>query len=146
MKTNFKKIFLIFLAIITFSCDNDADPSPNDNQCNYEGFTFLDTSNNIQTLIAEADLTTDFFPNNGGPGIPGIEIYETANPGNMNFITDVVTLNASGSGTLQLNGTNYAINVICQRAGTAVGDEFRFDLTSNGVEAEFCVTIDNVTP
>ena len=151
MKTTLKKTatVILFLSAILFigvSCDNDSNPSPNDNQCNYQGLTFLDTSNNTQTLIPETDLTTDFFPNGLGAGVGQVEIYKTANPSQMNFVTGVVTQGASGTGTLMLNGTNYNVTVICQRAGTAVGDEFRFDVTASGVEAEFCVVIDNITP
>ncbi len=151
MKIPLKKTatVILFLSAILFlgvSCDNDSDPSPNDNQCNYQGLTFLDTSNNTQTLILETDLTTDFFPNGLGAGVGQVEIYKTANPGQMNFVTGVVTQGATGAGTLMLNGTNYNVTVTCQRAGTTVGDEFRFDVTASGVEAEFCVIIDNVSP
>lgn len=146
MKTFFKTTCIILLTIITFSCDNDTDPSPNDDQCNYQGLTFLDTNSNTQTLISEADLTTTFFPNNGGTGVGGIEINKTTDPGSNWFTTDAVTLNATGTGTIRVNGTTYNVNVTCQRAGVAVGDEFRFDITGGGAEAEFCVIIDIVTP
>ncbi len=142
-----KKILsILFILAVLLSCDNDADPSPNDTNCNYQGLTFLDTNSNVQTLIPEADLTTTFFPNNGGTGVGGIEINKTSDPGNNWFTTDAVTLNATGTGTIRVNGTTYNVNVLCQRAGTAVGDEFRFDITGGGVEAEFCVIIDIVTP
>ena len=142
---------IVFLIIVTatlfFSCDNDSSSSPNDTQCNFDGLTFLDTSSNVQTLIAETLLTTDFFPNNGGAGIPGVEIFGTATTGEfVVFVTDVVTLNATGPGSISVNGTNYPVTVTCQRAGTAVGDEFRFDLVGSGAEAEYCVVIDSVNP
>ncbi|GAK98701.1 hypothetical protein JCM19275_2841 [Nonlabens ulvanivorans] len=39
------------------------------------------------------------------------------------------------------------MTVTCQRAGTAVGDEFRFDVvTVGGLEGELCVVIDAVIP
>jgi len=139
MKTILKTIILLLVITIT-SCDNDDPTTPNLNVCNYTGFTFLDTGNNTQTLIAEADLTTDFF--NTSSNGPEVEIYETNNPGNFNFTTTVTTLNGTGTGTLVLNGNTYTVNVICQRTGTAVGDEMRFDLTASGLEAEFCVVID----
>jgi len=139
MKTILKTIILLLVITIT-SCDNDDPTTPNLNVCNYAGFTFLDTNNNTQTLIAEADLTTDFF--NTSSNGPEVEIYETNNPGNFNFTTTVTTLNGTGTGTLVLNGNTYTVNVICQRTGTAVGNEMRFDLTASGLEAEFCVVID----
>ncbi len=139
MKTILKTIALLLVVTIT-SCDNDDPTTANLNVCNYAGFTFLDTSNNTQTLIAEVDLTTDFF--NTSSNGPEVEIYETSNPGNFNFTTSVTTLNGTGTGTLVINGTTYTVNVICQRTGTAIGDEMRFDLTASGLEAEFCVIID----
>ncbi len=143
MKTMLKTIALLLVIIIT-SCDNDSNLSPNDIQCNYEGLTFLDTSNSTQTLIPEVDLTTDFFPNNGGPGIPAVEIYE-GNPFVV-FITNAVTVGATENINLLINATTYPVTVTCQRAGTLVGEEFRFDITANNVEAEYCVVIDSVNP
>jgi len=143
MKTILKTIALLLVITIT-SCDNDSNPSPNDTQCNYEGLSFLDTNNNTQTLIPAADLTTDFFPNNGGPGIAAVEIYG-GNPFVV-FTTNAVTVGATETINLLVNGTTYSVTVTCQRAGTLVGDEFRFDVTANNVEAEYCVVIDNVTP
>jgi hypothetical protein len=143
MKNIFKTIALL-LIITTTSCDNDSNPSPNDTQCNYQGLTFLDTSNNTQTLIPESDLTTDFFPNNGGPGIAAVEIYG-GNPFVV-FTTNAVTVGATENINIIINGTSYPVAVTCQRAGTLVGEEFRFDITANNVEAEYCVVIDNVTP
>ncbi len=143
MKTLFKTIALLLIISIT-SCDNDSNPSPNDTQCNYQGFTFLDTSNNTQTLIPETDLTTDFFPNNGGPGIPAVEIY--GGTPFVVFTTNAVTVGATENINIIINGTTYPVTVTCQRAGTLVGDEFRFDVTANNVEAEYCVVIDSVNP
>ena len=146
---NVLPIAFLFLSILFIgtSCDNDSTPTPNDNQCNYQGFTFVDPANNIYTAFQDSDLSTEFFPNNGGPGIPAIEIYETSNGGQNHFVTDVVTLNATGSGTVTINGIDYPVTVTCQRAGTAVGDEFRFDIVgTGGVEAEYCGVIDTVIP
>ncbi|WP_456462508.1 hypothetical protein [Lutibacter sp.] len=144
MKTIFKIATILVLTVSLFSCDNDNNPSPNDTQCNYQGLTFLDTGNNTQTLIPETDLTTDFFPNNGGPGIPAVEIYG-GNPFVV-FTTNAVTVGATENINIIINGTTYPVTVTCQRAGTLVGEEFRFDVTANNVEAEYCVVIDSVTP
>ena len=136
------KTFLLSAVIFTLiNCDNDNGNAPNETTCNYEGFTFLDTSNNTQTLIPETDLFTDFF--NTSSNGPEVEIYETNNPGNFNFTTSVVTLNGTGTGVLNFNGSTYNVNVICQRTGSAIGDEMRFDLTASGLEVEFCVVIDD---
>lgn len=132
--------------ILLFGCDNDDGNAPNQNQCNFAGLTFTDNNNSTNTLLAEANLTTDFFPNQNGNGIGAMEVYETANPSNFWFMTDVVTLNASGTATMGIGGTNYTVNVVCQRAGNAVGEEFRYDITSGGIEGELCIVIDNVTP
>lgn len=146
MKTIFKLAIIVF-GTIMISCDNDDGNAANQNLCVYEGLTYYDTSNqNTQTLIPETNLTTDFFPNNGGVGVPAVEIYKSDDI-SMVFTTNVVTLNASGIGDLIINnGPSIQVNVTCQRAGTQIGDEMRFDITASGVEAEFCVTIDDVTP
>ena len=152
MKTNFKNILPTIILIVTIlfigsSCDNEDDPSPNDNQCTYQGLTFVDMTNNINTAIPESDLTAHFFTNGAGVGLGQIEINKTTEPSQYFLSTDIVTLNAVGSGVLRIAGTDYPVTVTCQRAGTAVGDEFRFDIVgANGEEAEFCGTIDIVTP
>lgn len=143
MKTILKSIVVLLIISIT-SCDNDSDPSPNDAACNYQGLTFLDTSDNTQTLIPESDLVTDLFPNDGGPGIAALEIY--GGTPFVVFTTKAVTVGATENIDLLINGNTYAVTVTCQRAGTAVGDEFRYDVTAFNVEAEYCVLIDNVTP
>jgi len=145
MKTYIKHAILLF-SFILFSCDNDDSNASNQNICVYDGLTYLDTNQSNQTLIPISNLTTDYFPNNGGLGIPGIEIYKTDDI-SMVFTTDVVTLNATGFGSLIINNSPaVTVNVVCQRAGTQVGDEFRFDLTASGLEAEFCVVIDAINP
>lgn len=149
MKTIFKKIIktVLFISTILFigtSCDNDSTPSPNDNQCNYQGLTFLDTGDNTQTLIPESDLTTKVFSNPPN-GIPAVEI--TTSMGSsyplIEFHTEAITVGATEVITIWIDGTAYNnVTVACQRAGTTTGDEFRFDLVSSGAEAEFCVVTD----
>lgn len=143
MKTIFKTALIVLISFTIYNCDNDDDPEVvpvNQDVCNFAGFTFNNTSNNTQTLFAEADLTTDFYytSSNG----PEVEIYKTNDPGNFWFVTTVVTENATGTGTLNFGGTLYPVNVTCQRAGNAVGEEFRYDITGSGLEAEYCVVID----
>lgn len=146
MKCLFKLPILLLMCLVLYSCDNDDGMAENQNQCNYEGLTFFDGS--TQTLLTEAQLQTELFPNNNGPGIAAVEVYETTNPGNIFLTTGAVTLNATGPGTLGINGTNYAVTVTCQRAGATIGDEFRFDIVtvSGGFEGELCVLIDAVIP
>jgi hypothetical protein len=158
MKTNFKKIIaILFLLIATLfigvSCDNDSSPSPNDNQCNYQGLSYLDISNNTQILIPDADLNTQFFPNasNGPNGSPGIEIAGTASSGEFIFFsTNVISEGSTGTAlSFTIDGAEIvnppsSIIVTCQRAGTAVGDEVRYDIEISGYEIEFCVKIDEI--
>lgn len=146
MKTNLK-IFLPLIILITvlfsgLSCDNDDGNDPNEAQCSYEGLTFVDTSDNTQTLLPESDLTTEYYPNSSNG--PEVEIY-----GGTPFVvfsTTAVTVGATENINIIVNGTNYPVTVTCQRAGTIVGEEFRFDLVANNVEAEYCVVIDTVIP
>ncbi|PHR73191.1 MAG: hypothetical protein COA67_03225 [Lutibacter sp.] len=142
MKT-IKTVLLLLLTItLSISCDNDSSPSPNDVACNYQGLTFLDTSNNTQTLIPESDLTTEYFPNSSNG--PEVEIY--GGTPFVVFTTIAVTVGATENINLIVNGTSYPVTVTCQRAGTVVGDEFRYDVTANNVEAEYCVVVDTVIP
>lgn len=143
LSTTLKTLLILLLTITFFNCSNDDDinnPPVNANGCTFAGFTFEDMASNTQTLIPEADLTTQYLAasSNG----PEVEVYQTNSPGNFNFTTTVVTLNATGTGTLNYNGNTYTVNVICQLAGTNIGDEFRFDITASGLEAELCVVID----
>tara|TARA_R110001583_G_scaffold109032_4_gene257706 strand:+ start:2758 stop:3189 length:432 start_codon:yes stop_codon:yes gene_type:complete len=140
MKTLFKTITILCITLSLVNCNNDTPTTPNLTTCNYQGFTFLDTNNNTQTVIPESDLTTDFF--NTSSNGPEVEIYQTSNPGGFNFTTTVTTLNGTGTGTLNYNGNTYTVNVTCQRTGTSVGDELRYDVTASGLEVEFCVIID----
>jgi hypothetical protein len=139
-----KSMYYITILSIIFSfsnCDNDDGNAPNQNTCNYQGLTFLNTTKATTTLIAESDLFTDFF--NTSSNGPEVEIYETNNPGNFNFTTTTVNLNGTGTAILNYNGTTYTVDVTCQRIGNAIGQEIRFDLTASGLEAELCVQIDD---
>ena len=151
MKTILKSTVTVVLLIIAIlfigsGCDNDNTPSPNDNQCSYAGLTFLDTGDNTQTLIPESDLTTKIY-NNPPNGIPAVEISTSIGSSYplIEFRTEAITVGATEIIAVWIDGTGYNnITVTCQRAGTAAGDEFRFDLVSSGAEAEFCVGVDNV--
>ncbi|AUC81852.1 hypothetical protein [Lacinutrix sp. Bg11-31] len=147
MKKILKTVLLFCIAFTFSNCDNDDDTTtPNVDVCSYQGLTFLDVSSNTQTLIPETDLTTDYLT--GGSNGPEIEVYETSNPGNFNFTTTVVDDNTTGISTINYNGNTYLnIATTCQRGvtgttGAVVGDEFRFDISGNGVEIELCIIVD----
>ena len=108
--------------------------------CNYQGVILLESNSNTTILIAESALRTEFFYSSSNG--PEVEIYETNNPGNFNFTTTVVALNATGTGILNYNGTTYTVNVTCLKTGNAVGQEMRFNITAPELEAEICVIID----
>lgn len=151
MKNFIYKVSILLMLVIAFTnCDNDDNNNPNLNQCNFAGLTVEDSSGNITTQISQADLKTDYYPNNGGPGIPGVEVFEITNPGNIWIITDATTVGAIDTlATIGISGTNYTCTVTCQIAGTIVGEEFRFDIvipTLSNAEAELCVHIDTVIP
>jgi len=61
MKTTIKTFCLLVLTLVLFNCDNDDGNADNQDECNFAGFTFLDTSDNTQTLITEAEITTVFY-------------------------------------------------------------------------------------
>jgi len=146
-----KKItyILVLLCLVT-SCNNDDDinnDATNETECNYQGFSYLDNSNNDQTIIAESELNTQYFPNasNGPYGAPGIEIASFSSSPTIFFTTNVNELNETGTGRLTLDsGEEQGVTVTCQRAGTAVGDEIRLDVVYGNIEVEFCVIIDEV--
>ena len=140
MKTIFKAAVLLFISITFFNCNNDDGNAANENQCNYQGLSYFLLPNTTQNLIPESELTTDFIYTSANG--PEVEIYKTDDPGNFWFLTNVVTANASGTGTLNIGGVLHNVNVTCQRTGNAVGQEMRYDITSSSVEAEFCVIID----
>lgn len=146
MKTTIKPLFLVLFILILFNCDNDDNTAPNVNVCNYQGLTALIGS--TQTLIPEVNLTTDYFPNNDGPGQAAVEVYDNTNPGDTFVVTRALTVGAvDNSPEITINNTSYTGTVTCQRAGSTVGSELRFDIVlSSGEEAELCVSIDSVTP
>jgi len=146
-----RKICLLLLLLCTItSCDNDDDinnDATNEDQCNYQGFSYLDTNNNDQTLIQESELNTQYFPNasNGPYGAPGIEIASFTSSPTLFFTTNAIELNETGTGWISINGAQLeAVTVTCQRAGTAIGDEVRLDVVFGAIEVEFCVIIDEV--
>jgi len=121
-----KICFLILLLCTIISCNNDDDvnnDATNQDQCNYQGFSYLDTNNNDQTLIAESELNTQYFPNasNGPYGAPGIEIASFTSSPTLFFTTNAIALNETGTGWISINGAELeAVTVTCQRAGTTV--------------------------
>jgi hypothetical protein len=148
MKNTIKILVLMTLTMLNFSCDNDSNPSPNDNQCNYQGLTYNDANGNIITQIPESDLKTEYYPNNDGPGQAAVEVWDTTNPGNTFIVTRALTVGAvDNNPEIKINGTNLTGTITCQRAGSAVGDDLRFDIVlTSGAEAELCVVIDTVNP
>jgi len=147
---NLKRILILVCLVILFNCDNDDGNNPNVSQCVNAGITWTNPSGTVNTFIADNDLKTEYFVNNGGPNIPGIEVGSIQSPADYNFITDVLTANTTGTGSLIFNGTFYGnLTVTCLRTGSSVGDELLFDVvdTANtGAEFEICVAIDFVLP
>ena len=144
MKTLLKKLpvilLLVSITIIGASCDNDSSPSPNDNQCNYQGLTYVDANGNINTQIPDGDLNTEYFSNG-----QNVEIWTAQ--GTTLIVTDAITNGAiDNSPQIKINGNFLTGTVTCQRVtGLAVGDELRYDIViAGGAEAELCVTIDTV--
>ncbi len=148
MKNQFKLLCLVFLLITSFSCDNDDGTAPNTNGCAFAGLTIVDSGGTILGIFAEANLQTDYFPNNDGPGAPAVEVFETTNPGDNFIVTRALTVGAVDTNPeIRINNVDYTGTVTCQLAGSAVGEELRFDIIINGLgEAELCVIIDNVSP
>jgi len=145
----FKTTLLAISLLFVVGCDNDDGDAPNENECNFEGLTFEWTNNTSNTLYSEADLETEYYPNNWGPGIAGIEIWDTTNPGGTFVVTDALTVGAVDTNPeIRIEGINYTGIVTCQRiTGLAVGDEVRYDIVIDGqAEAEFCGDIDTVNP
>ncbi len=134
-------LFLLSILFIVTSCDNDSDPSPNDNQCNYQGLTYVDSNNNINTQIPESNLQTDYFSS-----APNVEIWDTTDPGATFIVTNALTVGAvDNNPQIKINDLNLTGVVTCQRAGSAVGDELRLDIViTGGAEVELCVVIDTV--
>lgn len=143
------KILAFFLLTLFMSCDNDDNNNPNLNQCNFPGLTVEDASGNIFTQFSESNLQTDYFPNNDGPGLAAVEVFETTNPGDNFIVTRALTLGAiDNNPVIHINNVNYTGIITCQRiTGTAIGDELRFDIVVTGIgEGEMCVDIDSVNP
>lgn len=149
MKTISKQVLIVLVILAFFNCDNDDGNTPNENVCNYQGLTA--EINGTVTLIPESDLISSYIT--GGSNGPEIEIYDFNNPGDFNFTTTVVDENATGTGTVVIDGNAYSnVTITCQRGvtgttGAAVGDEFRFDVVdnANNLEVEFCVIVDVLT-
>ena len=142
-------LLLVFTVLLTFyNCDNDDGNAPNQNTCVFQGLTYEDANQVIQTQIAEAQLQTDYFPNNDGPGLAAVEVFETTNPGNTFIVTRALTVGAiDNNPQIVIGGTSYTGVVTCQLAGNTVGAELRFDIVLTiGGEAELCVIIDSVNP
>lgn len=147
MRKSIQILTILVVALLFTNCDNDDGNAPNETACNYKGFSYLDTSDNTQILVPEADIGTQFFPNasNGPNGSPGFEIVSNATPNAFFFTTDAIVLNQTGTGRLTLNnGQEQVVTVTNQRAGTAVGEEVRLDVVLGSIEVEFCVVIDEV--
>lgn len=148
MKIILKTILLLLATITLFNCDNDDGSTPNDTFCSFSGLTVEDNNGNISTQIPEANLQTDYFPNNDGPGLAAVEVWDTTNPGDTFIVTRALTIGAvDNAPEIKINNVDYTGVVTCQRASTVVGGELRFDVVVTGLgEAELCVIIDNVTP
>ncbi|NRR92986.1 hypothetical protein HSX10_15530 [Winogradskyella undariae] len=138
-------IAIICLGLV--SCDNDDDNATNIAECNYEGFSYYDANNDDQLILAESELNTQYFPNdsNGPYGASGIEIASFTSSPTIFFTTNVLIENETGIGWISVNGNpDQLVTVTCQRTGSAVGDEMRYDVTYGSIEVEFCVVIDEV--
>lgn len=147
LKNTVTALFIIVTLFASYSCDGDDEDSPNYEECNYQGLAYQDTVNNIGIFAEETNLSTELFLNGTTTGVPDLEIYGNATTGEFTvFTTSHVTLNASGGSSIIIAGTTYPITVTCLRAGTSVGDEFRFNITGNGINGEYCVVIDTVIP
>jgi len=141
MKTIFKILFITVLSLSLSNCDNDDGNADNQNACNYQGMSYLDTNDNTQILIPESDLTTDIFltSSNG----PEWEIFGTTASGD--FLTLVYS---PGSNPpvfeFVFNGTNFPVTISEIRNDNVVGGELRADVSHSGFEIEYCVFIDQV--
>jgi hypothetical protein len=140
------KIYLCLLVLLA-GCDNDDNNAPNANICNFQGLSVEDINGNTIVLISDTDLRTDFFPNNNGPGMAAVEIFDSTFNGGLTFIvTDALSVGSvDTSPSITIQGVSYTGTVTNQRTGSLVGDELRFDVIINGLgEAELCVKIDIV--
>ncbi|RLJ69136.1 hypothetical protein CLV86_0530 [Lacinutrix venerupis] len=137
MKTLFKQALVVLVVLTLFNCNNDDDDAPNVDVCNYQGMSYLDTSDNTQILIPEADLTTDYFASSSNG--PEWEIYGNTQGGD--FLTLVYS---PGTNTYEFiyNGTQYPVTITVQRDDNVLGGEIRCDVSHSGFEIEYCVIID----
>lgn len=143
----FRHLTFSLLALFVISCDNDDSSATNATQCDFSGFSYVDSANQDQILIADSDIQTQFFPNasNGPFGMPGFEIVSNSGTSPFFFTTNVIIMNQTGIGMLSVNnGPSQTVTVTCQRAGATVGDELRLDVVIGSIEVEFCVAIDEV--
>jgi len=141
------RYLIVIIVPLLVSCDNDDNSATNATQCGFSGFSYVDSSNQDQILVADTDIQTQFFPNasNGPFGMPGFEIGSNNGTSSFFFTTDVILVNQTGTGMLSVNnGPSQTVTVTCQRTGTTVGDEVRLDVAIGSIEVEFCVEIDEV--
>ncbi len=138
---------VLTVLIILISCSNDDDNNPQ--TCNNQGLAYELNANGTIILAPEANLTTDLFPNQS-TGV--VEIFGNDSNGDfIVFTTDVITLNAMGTGDLIIGGMpNDTVNVTCIATDNVVGGLMRFELSGNynnaPIDGEYCVTIDSVNP
>ena len=147
MKTRYLKTAFLLILCTLFSCDNDDGNAANETMCNFQGLSYLDSTNSEEILVSDTDIKTQFFPNaaNGPFGEPGFEIVSNTANTSFFFTTNAIVLNQTGIGRFILNnGAEQLATVTCQRAGNMVGDEVRLDVTVGPIEMEFCVSIDEV--
>lgn len=150
------KHFLIAILAVTFffNCNNDDDNNPE--TCNNQGLYYT-LGNSSQITAPEINLTTDLFPNNtidpiSNQPIPAVEIYGNDSNGDfVVFVTEVLTLNASGDADLIIgNGASETVSVTCLATDNVVGGLMRFALSgmynNQSISGEYCVTIDSVNP
>lgn len=145
LKSILRSSLLLAITLTLSNCDNDDGNAPNQNVCTFQGLTVL--VNGTQTLYPESDLSTEYLT--AGFNGPEVEVFLSSDPGFFNFTTIVVNENDTGVSTINYDGTTYMnVATTCQRGvtdpltGAVVGDEFRFDITANGLEMELCVIVD----
>jgi len=141
-------LLVLALLLTLYNCDNDDGNAPNQNTCVFQGLTYEDANQVVQTQIPENQLQTNYFPNNDGPGLAAVEVFETTNPGANFIVTRALIVGAiDNNPQIVINNVSYTGVVTCQLANNTVGNELRFDIVLTiGGEAELCVIIDNVIP
>lgn len=157
MMKNIILVFIAISAIIFYSCSKDKDdelPTPTPT-CNYSGLSYQ--LNNTTILAPEVNLQTEIFPNNSfdpitNQPIPAVEIYgNDANGDFIVFVTEVLTVNATGTAELSIgSGTNQIINVTCLANDNTVGGNMRYQISgiynNQNLSGEYCVIIDAINP